>query len=110
MLWHQVSVMDQRREFVRLAIIATALWSCPTRCAAPWCSCARTTRCWRGSDYCGNFDPFGDFDPIFGATKQNLKIIETPIRYKARMFDETQISGFRDGWLLQNGVVRLSEP
>jgi len=50
--------------------------------------------------YFGNFDPFGDFDLIFGAAKQNLKIIETPIHYKARTFGETQISRFRDGWLL----------
>jgi len=27
-------------------------------------------------------------------------IIETPIHYKARTFGETQISRFRDGWLL----------
>jgi hypothetical protein len=51
-------------------------------------------------DYFGNFDPFGDFDLIFGAAKQNLKIIETPIHYKARTLGETQISRFRDGWLL----------
>jgi SAM-dependent methyltransferase len=50
--------------------------------------------------YFGNFDPFGDFDLIFGAAKQNLKILETPIHYKARTFGETQISRFRDGWLL----------
>jgi transposase InsO family protein len=40
------------------------------------------------------------FRPVFGAVKQNLKIIETPIHYKARTFGETQISRFRDGWLL----------
>jgi SAM-dependent methyltransferase len=50
----------------------------------------------RERGYFGNFDPFGDFDLIFGAAKQNLKIIET----KARIFGETQISRFRDGWLL----------
>jgi glycosyltransferase involved in cell wall biosynthesis len=54
----------------------------------------------RERDYFGNFDPFGDFDLIFGAAKQNLKIVETPIQYKARTFGETQISRFRDGWLL----------
>src|SRR5229473_1460580 len=43
---------------------------------------------------------FGNFDLIFGAAKQNLKIVETPIHYKARTFGETQISRFRDGWLL----------
>jgi SAM-dependent methyltransferase len=54
----------------------------------------------RERSFFGNFDPFGDFDLIFGAVKQNLKIIETPIHYKARTFGETQISRFRDGWLL----------
>ncbi|WP_315702451.1 MULTISPECIES: glycosyltransferase [unclassified Bradyrhizobium] len=54
----------------------------------------------RERGYFGDFDPFGDFDLIFGAAKQNLKIIETPIHYKARTFGETQISRFRDGWLL----------
>jgi len=54
----------------------------------------------RERGYFGNFDPFGDFDLIFGAAKQNLKILETPIHYKARTFGETQISRFRDGWLL----------
>jgi SAM-dependent methyltransferase len=54
----------------------------------------------RERDYFGNFDPFGDFDLIFGAAKQHLKIIETPIQYKARTFGKTQISRFRDGWLL----------
>ncbi|MET0677587.1 MAG: glycosyltransferase, partial [Bradyrhizobium sp.] len=46
----------------------------------------------RERGYFGNFDPFGDFDLIFGAAKMNLKIIETPIHYKARTFGETQIS------------------
>lgn len=54
----------------------------------------------RERGYFGEFDPFGDFDLIFGAAKQNLKIIETPIHYKARTFGETQISRFHDGWLL----------
>src|SRR5260370_19434312 len=56
----------------------------------------------RERDYFGNFDPFGDFDLIFGAAKQHLKIIDTPIHYKPRTFGETQISRFRDGWLLLN--------
>jgi ubiquinone/menaquinone biosynthesis C-methylase UbiE len=56
-------------------------------------------------EYFGDFDPFGDFDLIFGAAKQNLKIIETPIHYKARTFGETQISRFRDGWLLLKMVL-----
>ena len=50
--------------------------------------------------YFGEFDPFGDFDLIFGATKLNLKVVEVPIRYAAREYGETQISRFRHGWLL----------
>ena len=48
----------------------------------------------------GDFDPFGDFDLIFGAAKLNLKIVEVPIRYRARTYGETQISRFRHGVLL----------
>jgi SAM-dependent methyltransferase len=50
--------------------------------------------------YFGEFDPFGDFDLIFGATKLNIKVVEIPIRYAAREHGETQISRFRHGWLL----------
>jgi glycosyltransferase involved in cell wall biosynthesis len=50
--------------------------------------------------YFGDFDPFGDFDLIFGAVKQNLKVVEVPVRYRARTYGETNISRFRHGWLL----------
>ena len=50
--------------------------------------------------YFGDFDPFGDFDLIFGAAKASLRIIEVPVHYLARKYGETQISRFRDGWLL----------
>ena len=56
-------------------------------------------------DYFGDFDPFGDFDLIFGATKLNLKVVEIPVRYAAREYGETQISRFRHGWLLLKMVV-----
>lgn len=58
-----------------------------------------------GRTYFGDFDPFGDFDLIFGAAKQNLKIIEIPMRYADRTYGEPQISRFRDGWLLLKMVV-----
>lgn len=48
----------------------------------------------------GNFDPFGDFDLIFGAVKNNLKVIEVPIRYRERTYGSTNISRFKHGWLL----------
>lgn len=53
-----------------------------------------------GRDYFGDFDPFGDFDLIFGAAKLDLKILEIPIRYRERTYGTTQISRFRHGWLL----------
>jgi SAM-dependent methyltransferase len=53
-----------------------------------------------GRAYFGDFDPFGDFDLIFGAARLNLKILEIPIRYRARTYGATQISRFRHGWLL----------
>lgn len=58
-----------------------------------------------GRDYFGNFDPFGDFDLIFGASKLNLKIIEIPIRYANRVYGETQISRFRHGVMLARMVI-----
>ena len=48
----------------------------------------------------GDFDPFGDFDLLFGAAKQNLKIVELPIRYRARTYGETKISRFKEGAIL----------
>jgi len=50
--------------------------------------------------YFGDFDPFGDFDLIFGAVKQNLKVAEVPVTYRARTYGSTNISRFRHGWLL----------
>jgi len=54
----------------------------------------------RNRHYFGDFDPFGDFDLIFGASKLNLKIVEVPIRYQARQYGTTNISRFKHGWLL----------
>ncbi len=53
-----------------------------------------------GRKYFGEFDPFGDFDLLFGAVKLNLKILEIPIRYRERTYGSTQISRFRHGVLL----------
>jgi SAM-dependent methyltransferase len=54
----------------------------------------------KNRDYFGNFDPFGDFDLLFGATKLNLKIAEVPVRYRSRTYGETNIQRWRHGWLL----------
>jgi len=50
--------------------------------------------------YFGDFDPFGDFDLIFGAVKQNFKVVEVPVTYRARTYGSTNIDRFRHGWLL----------
>jgi hypothetical protein len=55
--------------------------------------------------YFGDFDPFGDYDLIFGAVKMNLRVVEVPVRYAARRYGTTNISRFRHGWLLLRMVV-----
>ena len=59
----------------------------------------------QGRAYFGDFDPFGDFDLIFGSAKLNLKVVEIPIRYASRVYGETQISRFRHGVLLLRMVL-----
>lgn len=48
----------------------------------------------------GEFDPFGDFDLIFGANHLHLKIGDIPIRYRDRTYGETNIQRWRHGVLL----------
>ena len=55
--------------------------------------------------YFGDFDPFGDFDLIFGAAKQNLKIVDLPIRYRERTYGSTNISRWKHGILLMRMVA-----
>jgi SAM-dependent methyltransferase len=53
-----------------------------------------------GRSYFGDFDPFGDFDLIFGAARLGLKISEIPVRYRDRSYGETNISRWKHGVLL----------
>ena len=55
--------------------------------------------------YFGDFDPFGDFDLIFGAAKLNLKIVDLPIRYRERVYGDTNIQRWSHGWLLLRMVA-----
>ncbi|MDD5196620.1 MAG: glycosyltransferase [Candidatus Omnitrophica bacterium] len=50
--------------------------------------------------YFGDFDPFGDYDLIFGAAALNLKIVDMPVRYYERQYGKTNIRRWRHGWLL----------
>ncbi len=55
--------------------------------------------------YFGEFDPFGDFDLIFGANKMNLKFVDVPIRYAARTYGTTNIARWVNGVLLIRMVL-----
>jgi len=59
----------------------------------------------KNREYFGDFDPFGDFDLLFGAAKLNHKIVEMPIRYRSRTYGDTNIDRWRHGWLLLKMVV-----
>ncbi|HUG53198.1 MAG TPA: glycosyltransferase [Vicinamibacteria bacterium] len=48
----------------------------------------------------GDFDPFGDFDLLFGASRLSLRIVDVAVRYHERQYGQTNISRFRHGWLL----------
>lgn len=54
----------------------------------------------RGRAYFGDFDPFGDFDLLFGAQRLALRIRELPVRYRERTYGETNIQRWRHGVLL----------
>lgn len=55
--------------------------------------------------YFGNFDPFGDFDLLFGAARLNLKIVDLPVRYGERTYGATNIKRWSHGWLLLRMVM-----
>jgi hypothetical protein len=59
----------------------------------------------RDRGYFGDFDPFGDFDLLFGAQRLGLKIMELPIRYQERTYGTTNIQRWRHGWLLLRMTV-----
>ncbi|MGV3772002.1 MAG: glycosyltransferase [Verrucomicrobiales bacterium] len=58
--------------------------------------------------YFGEFDPFGDFDLLFGAAKLNLKIIDLPVRYQARTYGSTNIHRWSHGMLLLRMVMKAA--
>lgn len=58
-----------------------------------------------GRAFFGDFDPFGDFDLLFGAAKLNLKIVDLPVHYKQRVYGTTNISRWSHGWLLLRMTV-----
>jgi len=55
--------------------------------------------------YFGEFDPFGDFDLLFGAARQNMKVLDLPVRYRDRTYGTTNIQRWSHGWLLLKMVI-----
>ncbi len=55
--------------------------------------------------YFGDFDPFGDFDLLFGASRLGLRMVEMPVRYRARTYGDIKIERFKHGWLLLKMTV-----
>jgi hypothetical protein len=53
----------------------------------------------------GEFDPFGDFDLIFGSMRLALKIREVPISYKERVYGNTNIQRWRHGVILLRMLI-----
>ena len=56
-------------------------------------------------EFFGAFDPFGDFDLLFGAAHLNLKIMDVPVRYRDRTYGSTNIHRWSHGWLLLRMVI-----
>lgn len=54
----------------------------------------------RNRAYFGDFDPFGDYDLLFGAAHLNRKIVDIPIRYRERKYGATNIQRWKHGALL----------
>jgi SAM-dependent methyltransferase len=58
-----------------------------------------------GQSYFGDFDPFGDFVLLFGASRLSLKILDIPVRYRERFYGRTNIHRWKHGWLLAQMVA-----
>ena len=61
-----------------------------------------------GRSYFGDFDPFGDFDLLFGAAKLNLHLVEVPIRYQPRFYGESNIAHVKEGLVLMRMCLYAS--
>lgn len=61
-----------------------------------------------GRSYFGDFDPFGDFDLLFGATKLGLHLVDVPVRYQPRTYGTSNIAHVREGLVLLRMCVYAS--
>ena len=58
-------------------------------------------------DYFGNFDPFGDFELIFGSIKNNLKVVEIPVHYFPRVYGQSKAYGLTTKSFLEHTILLL---
>ncbi len=58
-------------------------------------------------DFFGDFDPFGDFELIFGAIKNNLKVAEIPVHYQPRQYGESKAYGYSFFSFMKHGMLLL---
>ena len=71
-----------------------------TLCGTKVLSRAHYERLAAAREFFGDFDPFGDFDLLFGAARMGLKIVEIPVHYHERTYGTTNIQRWRHGWIL----------
>ena len=62
-----------------------------------------------GRSYFGDFDPFGDFDLLFGATKLGLHLVDVPVRYQPRIYGSSNIAHVREGLILLRMCIYASQ-
>jgi Glycosyl transferase family 2 len=71
-----------------------------TLCGTKVLSRAHYQRLTATREFFGDFDPFGDFDLLFGAARLGLKIVEIPVHYRERTYGATNIKRWRHGLIL----------
>jgi SAM-dependent methyltransferase len=59
-------------------------------------------------DHFSRIDPFGDFALLLSAARNNLKIIDLPVRYRRRTYGSSNINRWRHGWMLLKTVSRAA--
>ncbi len=76
-----------------------------TLCGTKVLSRAHYRRLAGAREFFGDFDPFGDFDLLFGAARMGLKIVEIPVHYHERKYGTTNIQRWRHGLILLRMLV-----
>ena len=62
----------------------------------------------RNWGFLGLFDPFGDFELLFGASRLGLQICEVPTRYRPRVYGQTKSRVLSHGWILARMAARAT--